>query len=424
MEELYKKYVECGFKVSTDTRKEIKNSLFFALSGENFDGNTFSKEAKEKGAKYVVVDNEKYATIQGAILVENTEKTLQELAKLHKNKIKTKVIGITGSNGKTTTKELIYAVLKQKYNTIATKGNLNNHIGVPLTILSITPQTEFAVVEMGANHPKEIEFLCQICKPDYAYITSFGKAHLEGFVNFQGVVKTKTELYQSVIDGNGTIFINKDNEIQVEKVGKYEKVYSFAFENNADLKLSLEEVFPYLTMEALGEKIFTQMVGQYNKDNIAASVVIGHYFKVETEKIKKAIEQYVPSNSRSQIIEKKNGTKILLDAYNANPTSMKAALDNFVEIKYPKKIAVLGEMKELGEESQREHKEIVEVLKKAKFDDVVLVGGMFDRVKENFKCFQTAEKAKEYLNKCDLKDTILLVKGSRAMTMEKAVEEI
>ena len=322
---LYEKFKECA-GVATDTRKDLQNRLFFCLKGETFDGNQFAPLAIEKGAKYVVVDNEKFACLPQAILVEDTLKALQDLAQQHRKQLATPVIALTGSNGKTTTKELIYSVLNQSFRALKTEGNLNNHIGVPLTLLRLTPDTDIAIVEMGANHPGEIAALCQIADPDFGYITNFGRAHLEGFGSFEGVVKAKSELYDYLKKADKRIFFCQDNALQADLLEGYSQTYSFSLEGNekALLQLALRESIPFVKL-AWGEKeIPTHLIGRYNAMNAAAAICIGHYFKLSKEAITRGIADYVPSNNRSQWIQKDRGNQVLMDAYNANPTSMHA----------------------------------------------------------------------------------------------------
>ena len=357
---LHSLFLECS-SVSTDTRKIEKNSLFVALKGDNFDANTFAKEALEKGAKYVVIDNPTYLIDNRTLLVKDSLIALQELAKYHRTFLGLPIIALTGSNGKTTTKELIHAVLSKKYNTLATIGNLNNHIGVPLTLLRFTKETEIGIVEMGANHQKEIEFLCKIAQPDYGYITNFGKAHLEGFGGVEGVIKGKSEMYDYLKGNNKMVFVNVDDSIQKEKFTNIKR-FSFSLnDSTADVKISTIEANPMVKIIFNNQTIQSHLIGIYNANNINAAITIGNYFKVSDELIKEAIENYIPENNRSQLILK-NGNEIILDAYNANPSSMAAAIANFIQLEKKNKIAILGDMFELGEESHNEHEKIVDLL--------------------------------------------------------------
>ncbi|MEN8746738.1 MAG: UDP-N-acetylmuramoyl-tripeptide--D-alanyl-D-alanine ligase [Polaribacter sp.] len=320
IEELYQHYKQVGL-VATDTRNIEKNTIFFALKGPNFNGNAFAEKALEAGAAFSIVDEAIYATKPAILLVDNVLETLQKLANYHRRQLNIPIIGLTGSNGKTTTKELLHAVLSKKYKTVATVGNLNNHIGVPLTLLSMNAETEIGIVEMGANHQKEIEFLSQLCAPNFGYITNFGKAHLEGFGGIEGVVKGKSELYTYLKNEGGTAFVNPDDSLQLEKTKALDRIF---FEK----ELILKKTTPFLTVAYRGSSIKSQLIGTYNFTNICAAITVGHHFGIAPTGIKEALESYVPSNNRSQIIQKGTHT-IILDAYNANPTSMKAAIESF-----------------------------------------------------------------------------------------------
>ena len=406
--------------VCTDTRKIQKNDLFFALKGPNFNGNKYADQALKNGAAYAIIDDKEYDKGDDRfILVNDTLTTLQELATFHRQKLGLKIISLTGSNGKTTTKELINVVLSQKYNTKATQGNLNNHIGVPLTILSMDNSTEIGIVEMGANHLKEIEQLCHIAQPDFGYITNFGKAHIEGFGSIEGVVKGKTELYNYLINNNKTVFINTNDPIQQEKLNSYSKKNSFGKSNTADLKIDFIEANPFVSIKVDDIIINSKLTGSYNLNNIAAAICIGKYFEVPLQEIKKGIEGYTPSNNRSQIIEK-NSAKIILDAYNANPSSMKAALDSFSLHKNPHKVAFLGDMFELGEISKNEHQFIADYAEKNGLEEIYLIGNNFNGVNTvKAKKFKTYESFEEYIKNKSFKDKIILIKGSRGMQLER-----
>lgn len=418
-------FLECS-TVSTDTRKIEKDCLFIALKGEKFDANTFAKEALEKGAKYIIIDNPIYYINQKTILVNNSLETLQELAKFHRKHIGLPIIALTGSNGKTTTKELIHAVLSKKYNTIATIGNLNNHIGVPLTLLRFTQNTEVGIVEMGANHQKEIEFLCDIAQPDYGYITNFGKAHLEGFGGIEGVIKGKSEMYSYLEKNNKLAFVNLDDTIQNEKT-KTLKRYSFSIdENNPNIQISSVEANPMVQIKYKNLTINSHLIGIYNANNINAAIAIGNYFEVSDELIKEAIENYIPENNRSQMIHK-NGNEIILDAYNANPSSMSAAIANFIQLDKPNKIAILGDMFELGEESLAEHKKVIQLVEKQTEITTYFIGKDFFANKTNsshilfFEDFNTFSK---HLIEKRPENHLILIKGSRGMALEKTLEII
>ena len=411
-------------KVSTDTRKITKNCIFFALKGDNFNGNSYASLALEKGAKYAIVDEEAYAISDNYIVVENVLKTLQKLATYHRNHSNAKVISLTGSNGKTTTKELINAVLSKKYKTIATEGNLNNHIGVPLTLLTIQPDTKFAVVEMGANHQQEIKFLCDIAQPDFGYITNFGKAHLEGFGGEDGVIKGKSEMYEHLLSHKKAIFLNADDPIQFEKLGSYVNKFGFSTKKHQYYKIAFLDANPFVHFEVEELTIKSQLIGSYNFTNCAAAVLIGKYLNVSLKDIKTAIEAYIPENNRSQILEK-NGHHIILDAYNANPTSMKAALENFMALEQQNKIVFLGDMFELGPTSAAEHQSIGELTEQFGFADAYLIGENFDGILTSLKTFASFETAADYLKKHPFKaKSNLLIKGSRGMALERLLDFI
>ena len=376
--QLHALFLECS-SVSTDSRKITKNAMFFALKGDNFNGNVYAKQALQDGAKYAIIDNETYVTSAQTILVKDVLKTLQQLASFHRLYLKTPIIALTGSNGKTTTKELINATLSKKFNTTATAGNLNNHIGVPLTLLSMDKHTEIGIVEMGANHQKEIEFLCGIAKPDYGLITNFGKAHLEGFGGVEGVIKGKSEMYDFLITNNKTIFVNANDPIQVEKT-KQAHIFTFGNDSNADVKIEFIEAQPNVKVRFNNLIINSHLIGEYNFTNIAVAIAIANYFKVDDKGIKEAIESYMPSNNRSQVIQTASH-KIIMDAYNANPTSMRAALLNFEKLNDKIKVAILGDMFELGHEAEKEHQNIVDLASTQLLDKIILIGANFIKPK-------------------------------------------
>jgi len=405
--QLYSKH----FLVDTDTRTIRKHTMFFALKGNNFNGNTFAETALKKGASFAIVDEEKYSTHANIILVDNVLETLQELAKYHRKVLNIPIIGLTGSNGKTTTKELINAVLSTKYNTCATKGNLNNHIGVPLTLLSMTPATEIGIVEMGANHKKEIAFLCTLCAPDFGYITNFGKAHLEGFGGIKGVIEAKSELYDYLEKNNKTAFINPKDPIQLEKT-----IHIKSIPFNTGLKFL--EVNPFVKLTLNSKPIQSNLIGKYNYTNIAVACTLGSFFEVSNERIKEGIENYIPENNRSQIIHK-TSNKIILDAYNANPTSMKAALENFEEINEENKTIILGDMFELGKTSIEEHQNIVDFVKNLHFTNCFFVGENFYQTKTKNNLYKTYEDLLRHLKNNPLKQQSILIKGSRGMRLER-----
>lgn len=420
IEQLHQLFLEFP-QVCTDTRKISPNCIFFALKGDNFNGNKYAAQALEKGASYAIVDEEEFTGSNNTILVKNVLTTLQNLSQFHRNYCKAIVIGLTGSNGKTTTKELITAVLSKKYKTIATKGNLNNHIGVPLTLLSITPDTEMAIVEMGANHLKEIEFLCKLAEPDFGYITNFGKAHLEGFGSEEGVIKGKSELYDFLTSHNKSVFFNADDPIQKEKLSTVIKKFGFSQNDNEFFNIKLLGADPFVKIAVGDIHITTQLVGSYNFTNCCAAILIGKYFNVEMDEIKKGIENYIPQNNRSQIIDK-NGHHIILDAYNANPTSMKAALENFQQLKADYKVAFLGDMFELGKTAEKEHQEICNIATNMNFDQVFLIGENFFKTKSDYSKFKSFDHLKETLNNKTLKNATILIKGSRGMALERILD--
>ena len=419
---LHSLFLNCS-GVSTDTRKIEQDCMFFALKGENFDANTFTKEAILKGAKYVVIDNPEFQIEGKTLLVENSLTALQELAKFHRSYLGLPIIALTGSNGKTTTKELIHTVLLKKYKTLATIGNLNNHIGVPLTLLRFTKETEIGIVEMGANHQKEIQFLCQIAQPDYGYITNFGKAHLEGFGGVEGVIKGKSEMYDYLRTNNKLAFVNLDDSIQKEK-SKDITLYSFGLHNNnSDVKITNIEANPMVKITFNEITIHSHLIGIYNANNINAAITIGKFFEVPDELIKEAIEHYIPENNRSQLIQK-NTNEIILDAYNANPSSMAAAIENFKQLDKENKIAILGDMFELGEESLVEHKKIVELLENNSNISTYFIGKDFyanHKSNNHFHFFENFENFANFFNENLPSSSLILIKGSRGMALEKTL---
>ena len=425
IEELYQCFLQCD-GITTDTRKITPNSFFFALKGDNFNANEFAQEALNKGALFAVIDEKKYLTDENKIfLVNNVLQTLQELANYHRNQLGLPVIALTGSNGKTTTKELINVVLSKKYKTIATIGNLNNHIGVPLTLLSIKEDTDIAIVEMGANHQKEIELLCAIAEPDFGYITNFGKAHLEGFGGIEGVIKGKSEMYDYLIQNHKTIFINADDPIQLTKTATANR-YSFStnIENKPNVYISNCSANPLVTINYNNTSINSHLIGIYNANNINAAITIGKYFNVTDSEIKDAIENYIPNNNRSQLIEK-NSNKIILDAYNANPSSMAAALTNFQQLD-GSKIAFLGDMFELGNESLDEHKKIIESIVNTRNIQFYFIGKDFYTSKIEQPHLNYFESYEDFLNhKLDpITNKTILIKGSRGMALERILEKL
>ncbi len=417
--ELYARYKE-SYLVCTDTRKILPNSIFFALKGANFNGNAYAEEALEKGAQYAVVDEEDYQTDERIFLVDDVLKSLQGLARYHREQLGIPILSLTGSNGKTTTKELINAVLSQKFNTVATQGNLNNHIGVPLTLLSMTPATEFGIVEMGANHQREIAILCSIALPDYGYITNFGKAHLEGFGGIEGVIKGKSELYDHLGSLKKHVFVNNQDPLQLEKS---EGIAQTRFgDQQADVSIAFDSANPNVKLVYKGVTIHSQLMGVYNFNNLAAAVAIGDYFKIAPQKIKHAIESYIPTNNRSQRIEKGSNI-IILDAYNANPSSMQVALENLEQMPAEHKMAILGDMFELGETADQEHQSIADLAAELKIREIHLVGAYFAKVNASRAVVHPSfGDLKDYLSKQQPKGYTILIKASRGMALERLLE--
>lgn len=425
IENLHRLFLECS-SVSTDTRKIEKDCMFFALKGANFDANEFANEALKKGAKYVVIDNSAYNTDGRTILVDDVLTALQKLSTFHRDYLGLPILALTGSNGKTTTKELINVVLSKKFKTKATKGNLNNHIGVPLTLLSFDKETKFGIVEMGANHQKEIEFLCTIAKPDFGYITNFGKAHLEGFGGVEGVIKGKSEMFVYLQNYDKTVFVNFDDDIQVQKTNSIKR---FIFsQKNRDAEVFIQSVSanPFVEIKFSDIQINSHLIGLYNANNINAAIAIGRYFGVDDFQIKDAIESYIPENNRSQIIKKGNN-EIILDAYNANPSSMAVAIDNFLNLKSENKVLIIGDMFELGESSYTEHGKIVSMLEDFTDVNCYFVGKDFFSNKKDFShfhFFESFESLSEKLAREDFSGAIILIKGSRGMALERVLEFI
>lgn len=412
--------------VCTDSRNVLKNSIFFALKGDNFDGNKFAKCAIDNGALLAVIDNAEYYT-EKCFLVDDVLKTLQNLANYHRNILKTKIIGITGTNGKTTTKELLAAVLSQNYKTVATKGNLNNQIGVPLTLLSITPDVEVAIVEMGANHVSDIEELVNIAGPNYGLITNIGRAHLGGFGSFKGIVKAKTELYLYIKNSNGVVFYNDNNPILTEQIDILNITGAVSYSSIiSDVKLLRnEDPYLHISFRIVGHNVkhelFTNLVGDYNLENVMAAISIGIYFGVDIESIKYAIANYVPTNNRSQFVKTQSNT-VIMDAYNANPSSMELSIKNFASIEAKKKIVILGEMLELGEFSPAEHEKVVTLLEANEFDTAILIGKNFNGLQNSYFYFDSADSCVEYLQEHTINGYTVLLKGSRGVKLEKILE--
>ena len=422
IEDIYKIYRQFP-SIQTDSRKLQKDDLFFALKGPNFNGNNFAKQALDIGAAFVVADEPLPFIDERIIPVNNVLETLQQLAKFHRNQFQIPFIAITGSNGKTTTKELLHEVLSSTFTTYTTKGNLNNHIGVPLTLLKIKPDAEMAVIEMGANHLKEIAGYCEYAQPTHGLITNIGKAHLEGFGSVENIKKGKGELFDYLNLHNGTAFVNADDDavLELSKNLKNKIYYRSKGEKSAG---NIIENDPFIEVKINGAapmNIQTNLVGAYNLPNVLAAVCIGKYFKINDERIKNAIENYSPSNSRSQLL-KRNSNTIILDAYNANPGSMKEAIENFAAMKGDKKILLLGSMMELGTESKKEHAAIISLIDKDKWYAVVLVGNNFSKIKHKYINYDNAQQVRDWLKKEVIENAQILIKGSRSMQMEKVLE--
>lgn len=400
IDQLYSIYLKHQ-SICIDSRSVKKNAFFFALKGENFDGNKFAQEAINKGCAYAVIDENKYKKNEKFVLVENVLETLQNLAQHHRKQLNIPVIGITGTNGKTTTKDLIKDVLNEKYKAYATQGNFNNHIGVPLSVLSITRDIEIAIIEMGANHIGEILALCKIVQPNHGLITNIGKAHLEGFGNPEGVINAKKELYGYLKQNKGIVFVNSDNALLMELSNTQNRV----------------------TYETSKKAINTRLIGKHNLENILAAMCIGHYFGVKESNIEQAIENYQPADNRSQIIKTKKNT-VLLDAYNANPMNMEAVINHVSQMQVENKVVILGDMLELGSYSLQEHQAVTELLKKQNFNQVILVGDNFSKVKNNINCkhFADTAAASNWLKHQNIKDAFILIKGSRGIELEKLME--
>lgn len=427
--DLYKLFLEHP-TVTTDSRNCLPGSIFFALKGDKFNANKFAADALQNGCSYAVIDEAEYATDSRFIVVKDALKALQELSNQHRKNVGVKVIGITGTNGKTTTKELIASVLKEKFKVHYTQGNLNNHIGVPLTLLQLKSEHQLAIIEMGANHQGEIKALCNIAEPDFGIITNVGKAHLEGFGSFEGVKQTKAELYDFISKNGKGIFINDDNEY-LKEMAKNAKVHAdkqiaYSLTSNHNLTMvsgKINSCNPFLSMQCQTGTAFevnTHLVGAYNAENILAAVAIGHFFGLKNSQIKHGIEVYEPQNNRSQFIHSAKN-KLIVDAYNANPTSMRAAIINFSEIQSDNKLLILGDMLELGTQTEIEHQNIVDLISEKKFNNVFLVGNAFINTKSDFKSFQNVDELSTYFSEyCPINMTIL-IKGSRSIQLEKII---
>jgi UDP-N-acetylmuramoyl-tripeptide--D-alanyl-D-alanine ligase len=428
VEQLYQYFITCT-SVTTDSRNCPEGSLFFALKGENFDGNKFALSSLQKGCRYAVVDDAQYAIDDRFLLVDNCLEALQQLAKEHRCRLKTPVIGITGTNGKTTTKELIATVLSQKFNTLYTQGNFNNHIGVPLTLLQLKPEHEMAVIEMGANHPGEIKTLANIACPDFGIITNVGKAHLEGFGSFEGVIRTKGELYDYIRANGGSLFVNLDNPILRDLSAAIARIGYALTTEEAVVQGRVISGGPFLKLtwkkdaEESEYAVNTNLIGEYNAENVLAAICIGSHFGVTPGQINRALETYQPTNNRSQFKETEKN-QLIIDAYNANPTSMNASIINFRHMHAVKKAVILGDMFELGDQSQQEHQKIVDLLAESAFDKVILVGERFGAIPSDFIKIADTASLIAYLEKELLSGYTVLVKGSHGMRLDKCVDQL
>ena len=411
-------------QITTDSRNCPKGSIFFALKGDKFDGNQYAGKALASGCVYAVIDNPDYYIGERTILVDNVLKTLQQLAHHHRKVLGLPIIGITGTNGKTTTKELLAAALSTKFNLLYTEGNFNNHIGVPLTLLRLTHDHEMAVIEMGASHPGDIKELVDIVHPNYGIITNVGRAHLEGFGSFEGVIRTKGELYDYIRRSKGKIFIKKENEY-LQSIAKGIEQITYGNGDDAFASGQVVSCDPFLVFnwkqQGKLHTVETHMIGSYNLDNVLAAVAVGRFFKIPAERISRAIAAYEPTNNRSQF-KKTENNELIIDAYNANPSSMKVALDNFITMPVQPKAIILGDMRELGPTSDELHAEVVEQIKKGQFDKVFLCGEHFSKVGKEFSPFATTEAMTEELRRQPLKGYHILIKGSHSMGLEKLAD--
>ena len=425
VEQVYNAFLGCDQKVTTDTRNIAKNDLFFALKGPNFNGNKFAEKALELGAKYAVIDEKEYFTEGKTFLVENVLETLQNLARHHREKINIPVVAITGTNGKTTTKELLGAVLTSQYNILITEGNLNNHIGVPLTLLQLKKQHEIAVIEMGASKIGDIKELVEIALPNYGIITNIGKAHLEGFGDVETIKRTKFELYDFIIKNKGGVVINNEDELLTSYIPKEIDKFTYGF-SKADVTGKVVKQTPTLEMELTIEEnapkmVKTNLLGAYNQNNILAAACVGKIFKVSKENIERSIAHYSPTNNRSQLVKTSKNT-VIVDCYNANPTSTMESLISFYQIESSQKLVILGDMLELGASSEVEHQAIVDYLE-SKSLKAILVGKCYQKTKSGFTTFKDTLQLIPYLKQDGLENSLVLLKGSRGIKLEMLLEE-
>jgi len=403
--------------ICTDSRKITNGAIFISLRGENFNGNKYALKAIQDGCSYAIVDEKEYDIHQNTILVNNALKTLQDLATYHRRQLNIPLIGITGTNGKTTSKELINTVLSSELSCYATKGNLNNHIGVPLSVLEINKKHKFAIIEMGANHQKEIEFLCNIAQPNFGVITNIGSAHLEGFGNLQGVIDTKKELYEFISHNKGHLFVNAEDELLLSlSKGVMQTTYG----KSGDITILVTDTTPLLSIKYNNEIINSHLIGDFQFSNILLSICIGNYFNVSTQNIKKSIENYIPTNNRSQLVKTKTNT-LILDAYNANPSSMKAMLNSFANQQYKNKLCILGDMLELGGESNKEHLDIIKLTNQLELD-CIFVGEIFHFLTKN--SFKNNRELVKHIQKNNIYNKTILLKGSRGIGLEQLIENL
>lgn len=418
IEQIYQHYSQ-KYAISTDSRKIEEGCVFVALKGEHFDGNDFAYQvAADNIASCVIADRKDLPKHERLFIVDDSLSTLQELAKYHREKCNIPIIGITGTNGKTTTKELVSTVLSKKFKLIYTQGNFNNHLGVPLTLLRIKPDTEIAVVEMGANHPGEIAQLCRLAQPDLGIITNIGKAHIEGFGNFDGVIKTKNELYDYLkTKKQSTAFVNGDNDLLMKLSENLNRITYGSTSQNIVITTSQS---PYLCVNWNGIEIKTNLIGEYNLENVMAAISVGCFFNIDDKLIIKALEKYCPTNNRSQFI-KSSKNEIVMDAYNANPTSMQLSIKNFKKISDNNSLLILGDMKELGEESFKEHINIINLLKELNFTNIILIGNEFSKANKEFSSFDNVDELIRYISENEISGKKILIKGSHSIHLEKLV---
>ena len=429
---LYQLYLKCNQNICIDSRSDkIKNSIFFGIKGEKFDGNIFIKQAIEKGAQFAVSDNKNYIDNSKIIYVKDTLKALQELSKLHRKNISIPIIAITGTNGKTTTKELVNHILSTTFSTCSTKGNFNNHIGVPLTLLSLKKTHQIGVVELGANHPGEIDFLCSIAQPTHGIITNIGKAHLEGFGNFKNIISTKGELYDYLKKQNGLIFINNHDKLLIDLLDKYKKIKEYCAQEYSNTNKNKSNVLnftcdPFIKIIWEKKSIETKIIGNYNSYNIAAAITIAKYFKINDKNIYNSLKKLELKNNRSEFIQTKKN-QIILDAYNANPTSTTCAIKNFINIKnntYPHRLIILGDMLELGNKENQYHQKIVNLLERSKIKSCFLIGSIFNKTNcnKNYIKIASVDNCIKTITKNKIENTMILIKGSRKMRLEKIID--